>query len=51
MKGQRAENATNPKKAWNAPRLIMYGDLRRLTHGGGNEETDGIGGGQTREDD
>jgi hypothetical protein len=38
-----AHKAPEPKKPYSAPRLVKYGDLRRLTRGGRGRRRDAIG--------
>jgi hypothetical protein len=36
------------KKAYRSPRLVVYGDFRRLTKGGGGTRRDGGAGGKSK---
>lgn len=38
--GKRAERARRAKKAYRSPRLVSYGDLRRLTMAKGGAKAD-----------
>lgn len=44
MNEDKPETAIYEKKAYSAPRLVVYGDIRSLTMGGGGVKADNKGG-------
>ncbi len=44
----KTEKPIMPKKPYNTPRLVVYGDLRKLTEGGGGGSFDPSTGRTTR---
>lgn len=44
----KSKNPSNKKKAYRPPRLVVYGDLRRLTKAKGGNKGDGSGKVNTR---